>query len=368
MRPRLLALTLFTALAWLASPFAGAHTLSTSYLRIDSEPQRVTTRIVWDIALKDLHEALDLDLDGDGRVRWREVEESRSRIVAYANSRLTVGRGGAPCRAGGVDLEYDEHGDGGYVVLAFAEECASSTATLTVDYRLLFDLDPSHRGLLHVGQGDSVVTAVLSPTLTHWTMPDAEGSWLATFAAFIGEGVAHIWTGYDHLAFLLLLLLPTVLARNLRSTPRAALLSVIKVVTAFTVAHSITLALAVTQVVVPPEKPVEVAIALSVVAAGLLNLAPQLAAHGWRIAFVFGLLHGFGFANALRTLTLSGGALAAPLAGFNLGVELGQLAVVAVALPLLYGWAHRDAYRQKCVPAVSVAIAALAAVWAVERW
>jgi hypothetical protein len=326
------------------------------------------TRVVWDIALKDLHEVLDLDLDGDGRVRWSEVEQSRSRILAYTGSRLTIGRGGTPCRTGAVDLEYDEHGDGGYAVLAFAAECASGTAPLAVDYRLLFDLDPSHRGLLRVAQGNSNFTAVFSPGLEHWTLPAGDESWLVTFAAFVGEGVAHIWTGYDHLAFLLLLLLPTVLARNLRSTPRAAAVSVIKVVTAFTLAHSITLALAVTQLVVPPERPIEIAIALSVVAAGMLNLVPRLAVHGWRIAFAFGLLHGFGFANALRTLTLSGGALAAPLAGFNLGVELGQLAVVAVTLPLLYGLAQRNAYRQRYVPAVSVAIAAVAAFWAVERW
>ena len=161
------------------------------------------------------------------------------------------------------------------------------------------------------------------------------------FADYVREGVWHIWIGYDHILFLLSLLLPAVLVRRdngwhaVRNF-RPACNSVLKIVTVFTLAHSITLWLAVMGYVTLPSRLVEATIALSIVITALNNLYPVLPFPGWAIAFVFGLVHGFGFANVLLDLGLSNATLAVALLGFNVGVELGQIAIVLVFLPLAF--------------------------------
>ena len=142
---------------------------------------------------------------------------------------------------------------------------------------------------------------------------------------------------------------------------------VFKVVTSFTVAHSITLSLAALSVISLPSRLVESTIALSVVLAALNNLKPVVAERRWAVAFVFGLVHGFGFASVLADLGLPQGALLLALVGFNLGVEAGQLAIVGVFLPLAYWLRHTWFYRRLTLVAGSLAIASLALIWLIER-
>ena len=172
--------------------------------------------------------------------------------------------------------------------------------------------------------------------------------------------------------FLLSLLLPAVLVRRQRAWQagtsfRGAFVDVAKVVTAFTLAHSITLSLAALSVVALPSRWVESAIALSVVLAALNNVFPVVASGRWIGAFGFGLLHGFGFAGALQDLGLPTGSLALSLAGFNLGVEAGQLAIVVLFLPLAFALRSTWTYRWIVVGGGSLAIATIASVWLVER-
>ncbi|MEJ7807828.1 MAG: HupE/UreJ family protein, partial [Telluria sp.] len=186
---------------------------------------------------------------------------------------------------------------------------------------------------------------------------------------YVKDGVWHIWIGFDHILFLLSLLLPAVLlhkAAEQAQTFRAAFIDVLKVVTAFTLAHSITLTLASLQVVALPSRWVESAIAASVVIAALNNIFPLFRGHRPHAAFAFGLLHGFGFATVLADLGLPQGALVLSLAGFNVGVELGQLAIVAVFLPLAF-LARRTWFYRQVMTTGSALIAIVAAVWLVER-
>jgi hypothetical protein len=204
----------------------------------------------------------------------------------------------------------------------------------------------------------------------------AVGGGAAQARAYFLEGVTHIWGGIDHLLFLVSLLLPAVLVRVRRGATEAwsaapnfgmSFADVAKIVTAFTLAHSITLALAALDVVSLPSGPVEAAIALSVVLAALNNLFPIVRHGRWIAAFAFGLIHGFGFAGALAGLGLPGEGLAWSLAAFNLGVEAGQLAIVAVFLPLAFALRDTLAYRRYVFGAGSVAIALVGAAWFVER-
>ncbi len=340
--------------AVLAAGLAHAHKPSDSYLAL--QPEGGATRGQWDIALRDLEYAIGLDTDGNGAITWGELKAKRSEIEAYAFARLTLKEGASTCEVKKEELLFDEHSDGGYAVLRFSAPCVATD----VQYRLFFDLDPTHRGLLRTGSS----TAVLSPERPDAPLaPDARTSW-AQFLDYAREGVWHIWIGFDHVLFLVSLLLPAVVGAA-RFSP--VFWDVFKVVTAFTVAHSITLALAALSVIALPSRLVESAIALSVVLAALNNVWPMVRGRRWMVAFAFGLIHGFGFASVLADLGLPRDALLLALVGFNLGVEAGQLAIVAAFLPLAFAVRRSWAYRRVVLVGGSAAIALLALVWLVER-
>ena len=360
---------LLLMLALVASP-AIAHKASDAYLTI--ERNGAALRGQWDIALRDLDNALGLDANGDGDITWGEVRARHADIAAYALQRLDVSSGGERCALSATTQLIDSHTDGAYAVLAFSGQCAAAGPTLAIGYRLFEGLDPQHRGLLNLienGQSRSVVFSGDTPQRV--VGGDTSGPW-TQFATYVNEGVWHIWTGFDHILFLLSLLLPAVLIRDAgrwqtSDSFRDAFAEVAKVVTAFTVAHSITLTLATLSIVVLPSRLVESGIALSVVLAALNNLHPVVANGRWIAAFAFGLLHGFGFAGALHDLGQPASSLALSLFGFNLGVEAGQFAIVAVFLPLAYALRSTWAYRRMLFAGGSLAIAAVASVWLVER-
>ena len=314
----------------------------------------------WDIALRDLDFALGLDADSDGQLTWDEVRTRHADIASYAIPRLGLAPG---CRLQVVGNQIDRHTDGAYAVLMLRGGCLPGAA-FAIDYKLFADLDAQHRGMASVTVGGETESLVLGGDSTHFaTSAGAAGGMWRQATGYLRHGVWHIWTGYDHILFLLSLLLPAVLAKGWR--PASA--DVLRVVTAFTLAHSITLSLAALHVVALPSRLVESAIAASVAVAALNNVWPLVQDKRWLAAFVFGLLHGFGFAGVLGDLGLPKGAAAVALAGFNVGVELGQLAIVAVFVPLAYAMRSTWIYRQVMVRGGSACIAVLATVWLVER-
>lgn len=361
---------LLLAALLLAGP-ALAHKPSDSYLTIRVADAAV--RGQWDIALRDLEFAIGLDADGNGEITWGELKARRTEIEAYALSRLKIFSDRKPCVLAPAELLVDDHSDGAYAVLRFGADCgARAPATLEISYSLFFDLDPTHRGLLRYERGGASQTAVLSPDRPSFVVQAGEVSPLAQFFDYLRDGVWHIWIGFDHILFLLSLLLPSVLILTKNEWQAAGhfrepFWDVLKVVTSFTVAHSITLALAALSVISLPSRLVESTIALSVVLAALNNLKPLVAERRWAVAFAFGLIHGFGFAGVLGDLGLPQGALLLALVGFNLGVELGQLAIVCAFLPLAYALRDSWFYRRIVFDGGSATIALLASIWLTER-
>jgi hypothetical protein len=357
------------ACAVLAAP-AFAHKASDAYLTIERDGQSLHGQ--WDIALRDLDNALGLDANADGDITWGEIRMREADIAAYAMPRLQVSSNGERCMLTPRAYLVDTHTDGAYAVMTFSGACPQAGPTLALDYRLFEGLDPQHRGLLNYVEHGQSRSVVFSADMPHRIVGgDSGGAW-RQFATFVDEGVWHIWTGFDHILFLLSLLLPAVLVRvpdGWRSSMsfRASFVDVAKVVTAFTLAHSVTLTLAALSIVVLPSRLVESGIALSVVLAALNNLFPVVANGRWLAAFGFGLLHGFGFAGALHDLGLPAGSLALSLAGFNLGVEAGQLAIVVLFLPLAFALRSTWTYRRMVFAGGSAAIAMVASVWLVER-
>ncbi|WP_431046165.1 HupE/UreJ family protein [Roseateles sp. L2-2] len=358
---------------------AEAHKASDAYLQLRTDGTAATLRI--DIALRDLDRDLVLDADDDGLLRWGEVRSRAADIESLADRGVRMeirDAQGAACRAGApAPLQLEQHSDGRYAVLVRTWTCAHAPAIGTLSYGLFATTDPTHRGVLVWRQGGAAKTAVVVPgtagmTVALGAQTGSEPARTHSLAGIFRDGVHHIWIGIDHVLFLVVLLLPAVLRRESgqwhpADAWRPALWSVLGVVTAFTVAHSITLALAVFDVVNPPSRWVESLIALSVLLAALNNLRPVLVETRWRLTFLFGLVHGFGFASALKDLGLARSELAAPLVLFNLGVEAGQLAIVAVLVPLAWAARRWRGYPRWVLGAGSAIVASIAIVWLVER-
>ena len=360
----------------LASPAALAHKPSDSYLTLSVPASGTVLEGRWDIALRDLDFVLELDENHDGAITWGELKAARARVAAYAFSHLgleAVGRGDrGACAPELTQLLVEEHVDGHYAVLRFRADCRLDPGELAVHYSLLFEVDPTHRGLLEVSAGGHEQAQVLSRESPLVSLNLASPGRWQQFRAFLGEGIWHIWKGYDHILFLLTLLFPAVVLRGrrgweARESLRDAALDVLKVVTAFTLAHSLTLSLAVLGVVHLPARWVESAIAVTVLLGALNNLRPVIVDRRWAVAFAFGLVHGFGFASVLTDLGLRGPNLALALVGFNCGVETGQMAMVLAILPLAFLLRRTRLYRHAFLPAGSLAIGVAASWWLAAR-
>lgn len=347
-----------------------AHKPSDSYLKLFLQGEVLTAE--WDIALRDLEFALGLDTDHDGAITWGELRARHPAIADYAFSHLMLNRGDKPCHPQSNGQWVNYHSDGAYTVLRFELGCPPGPAQLSLTYHLFFDLDPWHRGLVKIVYPKGVQSAVVSPEHRRIELNPTQFSRWRSFTQYWQEGVWHIWTGIDHLLFLLALLLPAVLWREdgrWREVEsfRATLVNVTGVVTAFTLAHSITLSAAVLGLVSLPSRWVESGIAATVIFAAINNLYPLIDGKRWVIAFSLGLIHGFGFATVLTELGLPSGALGLALAGFNLGVETGQLAIVLAFLPIAYVLRGSWLYRRGALQLGSMAVLVIGVVWLLER-
>ena len=376
MKRWLLLITLLLPL--LSQHSAWAHKPSDSYLTLRAAGGN-NIDIRWDIALRDLDYVLKLDRDDNGVLTWGEVRQRSDDITRLAIQRFTLTAGGNPCKlVNASDLQLDKHSDGTYAVLSLSAQCQTLNAPLKANYTLFFDVDPSHHGLVQwiapVSAGETSVAQALvfANESAEQTLTLTAASAWQTLRQYAADGVWHIWIGYDHILFLLSLLLPAVLIRRAGQwdpapTLRGSSVEVLKVVTAFTLAHSITLSLAALQIVSLPSRLVESVIAASVVIAALNNLRGTISKRRWIMAFAFGLIHGFGFASVLADLGLPQGALVLALIGFNAGVEIGQLCIVAVFLPIAFWLRATRFYRVGVLTGGSLVVALLASWWLVQR-
>ncbi|MBL9167019.1 MAG: HupE/UreJ family protein [Verrucomicrobiales bacterium] len=367
---------LWALLSWVCSvPSAVAHQASDSYLSLTWTNQTWVGRL--DLAIRDLDAVFGLDLDVNGSVTWGELKAGEPDLADYVLTNVTFVADGRSLVPPALELMVDDHDGAGFAVWSFVLPLKEVPKNLDVRYVCIFEVDALHRAFVKVDREGTISTAMLSPAEnTHrFEFPAGAGSEAGVSdrsAGFVREGVFHIWTGYDHVLFLLALLIPAVLQRSdgrWQPVPalRPAFWSVFKTVTAFTVAHSITLTLAAFGLIHLSPRLVEPIIAASVVLAAANNLYPVFHERGWIVAFAFGLIHGFGFAGVLEGLDLSGMSLAWPLLGFNLGVELGQAAIVLLFVPLAFALRHTGWYRWIGLRLGSAAIVLLASIWFVQR-
>jgi hypothetical protein len=357
---------------------ATAHQSSDAYLRASADPQGHVALQV-DVALRDLDVLLDLDGNTDGQLSWGEVRKRGAEIADHiaAHLRIDDGRCKLQPQAG---LALDRKADGVYTVLRYTSDCVASAAP-TLAYGLMREADPTHRGLLAVldaqGRpgstlrslppgGAAVRLAFDGGAASGATASAAEPAHSGGFLeSFFGSGLHHILIGADHVLFLVCLLLPLVMGTSRGGSQRTAW-PIVALVTAFTLGHSITLGLASLRIVSLSPSIIEPLIALTIALTALDNIRPFFQGPRAVAAFFFGLIHGFGFAGPLIELDLAPGAMAWALLQFNLGVEAGQLVVVALAMVVLWPLRGRPQARQVLI--VGSAVAGLVALlWLAER-
>jgi hydrogenase/urease accessory protein HupE len=243
---------------------------------------------------------------------------------------------------------------------------------LLVRSALLYELPKTHRQFVSLrDEGGNLVQESLldanndlfevrlkRATTSAAELPSRPQAPSASFLQFLWLGIQHILTGYDHLVFLLGLLIVG-----------GRFSSILKIITAFTLAHSVTLALATLNVIRLSSRLVEPMIAVSIIYVGVENLFRRDLRQRWMLAFGFGLVHGCGFASVLREMGIgqAGSGVATPLVSFNVGVEIGQMSIAALILPLIWKWNQRPAYQIRFAPACSVLIALAGAYWLLER-
>ena len=316
------------------------------------------------LAVRDAAQLAELDEDHDGIVTQAEFAQTRSQLETAVARQLFIAADGKIAKHSSIHSRLDGNNNV-EVRLDFGTTTFSS---LEIQSKLIASLALGHRQYLEVQnlRGKTIFERLLSAAANRATMqrPHTDASTagleaVRSFTNFLCLGVKHILTGYDHLLFLFGLL---VVARGFASS--------LGIITSFTIAHSITLAVATLHPVQIPSRIVEPLIAASIVFVGIENLLRgDIPTARRMVAFGFGLIHGFGFASALREAGIGSGTggILLPLFSFNLGVELGQIMVAALALPIIWKLRENPMFIARWAPACSAAVVLLGSFWFVQR-
>lgn len=346
---------LFGVICFLATT-ARAHDPGLSSADLRLEKGRIFANLTF--ALRDIETLVPLDTDGNGQVSEGEFATARESLNLLALNALEVHLGGDRIQANELATQVDESNNV-HFGLSFP---VKTDARIILRSDLIKNLGRGHRQYFSFrdNQGQLLGERMLDANNNIFQMDGvvSVGSTPPSFRKFLVLGIEHILTGYDHLLFLLALLITG-----------GTLLKVSKIITSFTLAHSITLALATFSIVQIPSSVIEPLIAVSIVYVGLQNIFRPEAKRRWLLTFAFGLVHGFGFASVLRELGIgsSGSGAVVPLFSFNLGVELGQVAIASVALPLIWKLRSHPSFVTRYVPACSLLITLAGGLWLAQR-
>lgn len=350
-----------------------AHVSSTAYLNLEPSGAQSAEDIVYnaeyELALRDLALLVDIDSNKDNQVSWAEVKSQKTLIEQLITAQVTLQAGAQSCKITNFSpLAINTRGGFNYLYTNFELSCEAPISEL--NYQVLADIDANHRLILT--QADSELPVQVLAVGQNPLGVGVDSSLLSTAMNFLKSGIHHLLIGWDHMLFLFVLLVPAVYVRKQKqlvavTKPGSALLEVFWIATSFTVAHSITLSLAALGIVSIPARLIESLIALSIAFAALNNLVPMLRVRAVYLAFAFGLVHGFGFANVLVDLPLAASERALALFSFNIGIELGQLIFIALVFPIALLIRHTGFYKSVIFYAGSIASIAMALWWFFER-
>lgn len=347
-----------------------AHQTSLALLNMDVEGSKVVGS--YKLLLKDAQVLVDFDTNFDSKITWKELKAQEAYLFERIQTHFSIKNSNETCSLNLKPMLLDNLKSNSYLHFGFVSRCATAIEKLNVNYSLVFNKDSLHKAYVTIKANEKHHTILFSEEKLSAVVDLKVSSLWETFVGFIEEGIIHIFIGIDHILFLVALLLPSVLFLqqgrwSANSSFKKTFVNVLKVVTAFTIAHSITLTLTIFGLISLPSWVVESFIAFSVILAAVNNMTRTIEKHLWVLVFAFGLIHGMGFASVLMDLALEQSALAISLLGFNLGVELGQIAIVALLVPLIFFLRKTKWYVPFVLYLGSSFIIFVGAVWLWER-
>jgi hypothetical protein len=349
-----------------------AHQTSLALLNLNVQNDN-SIDATYKLALKDAQLLVNFDSDFNQKVTWKEILEQEETLKNKIQTHLMIKTNIKPCTLTfnkPILLDYLDSNK--YLHFDFKVNCQEKIDVLELRYYILFNKDSTHKAYVNIVANGNTHSILFSEDQVEKFLDLKESSIWNTFIEFIKQGIIHIFIGIDHILFLVALLLPSVLFRRekkwqVNSSLKSTLGNVLKIVTAFTVAHSITLTLTILGIISLPSWIVEAFIAFSVILAAINNFTGTIEKRLWILVFIFGLIHGMGFASVLMDLELQESVLAVSLLGFNLGVEFGQIAIVALLVPFIYILRKQTWYIPLVLYVGSLLIVLMGFVWLWER-
>jgi len=359
-----------------------AHAKQENYIWLNVDEDAIVGRV--ELNANDVRDKLNIDIDKLGSTRLEGLQSASDTIEQFIKENLVFSddTGEIPYTFGQPSL-FSE--GGAYLQFPYKTNRLPSSTVITIHNSIWLvppfsDQDRFHRSMIVAEYNklsdqsfsDSNVAMVFTPKRLTQTLDLEKPGSILKWQDFIWQGVVHIGIGLDHILFIVVLLLSAVVKnQNGRWVPvvgiKAAFFNTLKIVTIFTIAHSITLTLAALDLVSVPSAIVETIIALSIIAMAVKNLFPGLSHHSWFLIFVFGLFHGLGFASVMGDLQFRVGFLERILIMFNVGVEIGQLILVAALLPILFLIRKKAFYQPIILVGLSIVTILISSWWVLER-
>ena len=347
-----------------------SHELSNGYLTLKNESNETLSGELL-LKPKDIGQVAGLDANNDGNLTWGEVNRNHNLANGYIQNHLIIRGSETRCTVSVAPPSLRDISAESLLVYPLSVNCAFLNE-VSVHYTGMLSEFPTHKLLTSVTLNQQTSVYVLDGERSFITIAPENNHWVSQFGEMVYQGIWHIFIGLDHILFLVATLLTVNLFRKNKrwekeQSKKLIIKSTVILVSTFTLAHSITLTATALDFISLDSRIVELGIAISVAITAINNVYPIIMRLGF-ITFGFGLLHGMGFASVFGDLNAESGSLAMNVLAFNTGVELGQLVIVALLLPLLILLRNLKAYSKAIMPIASSIIAVIAINWTLQRW
>ncbi len=344
-----------------------AHQLKENYLQVDLNDTTHLVDVNLEVETRLLERNSSIDDNQNGIISYKELRNHKSYLLSYVKDHFKLFYEDKPLSIDDAKIEFHRYQSQTYMSVNKSFKDIGLDG-LRLDYDMFFKIEPTNKLIIHLdkNRGD----AILDNSNTSYAFSSGDMSQWKRFYIFLVEGIKHILDGTDHMLFIFMLLIPSAIylrsSKN-RQSLKKSIIILLKIVTAFSIAHSLTLFISGMGWYKPNIALVESSIALSILVVALLNFFGQYKHVNYKIVFLFGLLHGFGFANVLEIAHVNNTiSFLIALFGFNVGVEIGQIFIIMLIIPFLYLTCHTK-YFVQAVRVISFLAICISSFWFLQR-